>query len=310
VRLAVCIVTCRRPDGLARLLAALAGQSVPAGVAAEVVVVDNDPRASGRGPALQAAARLPWPLVYRVEPRPGVSFARNAALDAAAGCDLVAFVDDDEEPAPGWLAELVACQGESDAAAVTGPAVPRFERAPPPWLAAAVALCYIRPRPGQPLAELMSGNLLVVPAALERHGIRFDERLALIGGEDTVLAKELVRAGERIVWAERAVVHEHLPAARARLSWILRRWYRTGNIEALVAMRARDGLRGRVVGICGGLARVGGGVLALAATLPWLVRGEPERALRRLYTVARGLGMVAAVLGRHHHEYRAVHAAR
>jgi succinoglycan biosynthesis protein ExoM len=169
-------------------------------------------------------------------------------------------------------------------------------------------LCYIRPRPGRPLAELMSGNLLLVRAALERHRLRFDERLALIGGEDTVLARELVRAGERIAWAERALVHEHLPAARARLSWILRRWYRTGNIEALVAMRARDGLAGRLLGFGGGLVRVGGGLLALAGTLPWLMGGRPERALRRLYTVARGLGMVAGVLGRHHHEYRTRHA--
>lgn len=307
MRLALCVATRTRPDGLARLLEALSTLRQPERLEVEVVVVDNDPGQSARAVVDAARAQLRWPVRYLVEPRPGVSFARNAALDATRGCDLIAFIDDDETPAADWLAELLARHRETGAAAVTGPTEPRFEGKPPAWLIDAFQLCYIRPKPERPLTEVTTGNLLLARAALERHELRFDERLSLVGGEDTLLASELAHAGETIAWAERALVYDHVPASRVRLGWLLRRWYRTGNVEALLAMHARRGLPGRALGLAGGLARLGLGTAALAASLPGLLLGARGHAVRRLYTVARGLGMLASVCGRHHQEYRTIH---
>jgi succinoglycan biosynthesis protein ExoM len=100
-----------------------------------------------------------------------------------------------------------------------------------------------------------------------------------------------------------------VPASRMRLTWLLARWYRTGNIEALLAMRGRKGLSGRARGLIGGLARIGLGTAALLLVLPHLVLGGRLPALRRLYTICRGLGMMASVFGRHRNEYRTLHGA-
>ena len=88
----------------------------------EVLVIDNDAQGTGREAALAAAADAGVPvrssaegadepeavgLRYVVEERPGVAAVRNRALDETGGRDLLVFIDDDEEPEPGWLAALV-----------------------------------------------------------------------------------------------------------------------------------------------------------------------------------------------------------
>ena len=47
------------------------------------------------------------PLRYVREPRPGLSWARNAGAAAASG-EIIAYLDDDEEPDRHWLAGLAA----------------------------------------------------------------------------------------------------------------------------------------------------------------------------------------------------------
>ena len=66
------------------------------------VVVDNDADESSR--AVVTAAKLPWPVVYVVEPERGIPFARNRAVREAADSDFVVFIDDDEIPEPGMAA--------------------------------------------------------------------------------------------------------------------------------------------------------------------------------------------------------------
>ena len=122
--IAIGIVTFRRPTLLGGLLDELAGRLPPAGADAFVVVVDNDPEGSAEAVAGARRAAFPVPLRYRREVLPGVSFARNAALAEADLADLVAFIDDDMRPAPGWLEALVAAQRATGAAAVTGPVEP------------------------------------------------------------------------------------------------------------------------------------------------------------------------------------------
>lgn len=303
------IATCRRPRGLARLLHALTHSAVPDGVRVEVLVVDNDARGSAADVVRAARTRLPFPLRYVCETRAGVSFARNAVLAEAAEADALAFIDDDERPQPGWLAALLETQRSSGADAVCGPVRPVFERPVPAWLARAFErTVYLRPRKGRPLHEIATNNLLLQLAPVRREGLAFDPSLALIGGEDTLFGETLRGCGLRFAWAEDALVHEDVPAARARLGWLLRRWYRTGNTETLLRLRPRASARARAGIVGAGLLRVGTGAAAVIGLLPLVLLGHALVPILRLRTVCRGLGMIAAAFGRLHREYGGLHA--
>ena len=172
MKVALCIPTCRRPSGLARLGRSLETLRLPYGVDPVLVIVDNDPDGSARTRAEAVAALIEWPLRYRVEPRPGVSFVRNTALDLAQDCDFVAFIDDDETAEADWLAELLSVQRATGAAAVTGPTLAMFSAAGPTWLRPAFELCQVRPEPDRAMREFATCNLLLDRRVLERF---FDE---------------------------------------------------------------------------------------------------------------------------------------
>ena len=93
MRIAICIITRRRPDGIARLLRSLESISVPDGVEVEVVLVEND------DPSKNPPPRTSLSLRHAFEPEPGIPAARNRTLEIALadpGIDAIAFLDDDD----------------------------------------------------------------------------------------------------------------------------------------------------------------------------------------------------------------------
>ena len=95
----------------------------------EVLVVDN--ASTDDTPALLAALAHDAPDLRVVqEERLGLSAARNRGLSEAHG-DVVAYLDDDAVPRPGWLAALLApyanpgvgCVGGSGSAGTSAPGV-------------------------------------------------------------------------------------------------------------------------------------------------------------------------------------------
>ena len=118
VRVSIVIPTCNRPDDLRRCLAAL--QPERRGRDVEVVVIDNRPGASSL--TRQVAAEFEN-TVFIEEPRPGLSYARNAGFAAATGEILIA-IDDDVTVSEGWLERLVAPFQRQEVGAVTGHVLP------------------------------------------------------------------------------------------------------------------------------------------------------------------------------------------
>lgn len=101
--ISVIIPTCDRPEMLARALASVHVQGLAAG---EVIVVND-----GRSDVAVAGAK-----VLRTGPYSGPAAARNAGA-LAAGCDHLAFLDDDDEWAPGHLETMWRLLGDGDVAA-------------------------------------------------------------------------------------------------------------------------------------------------------------------------------------------------
>lgn len=290
----VCVVTLRRPDRLAELLAALRCLRSDGTFEVRLVVIDNDPSGSARRVVDDAANTPPWPRAYVVEPRRGLASARNAALSVAGDADAVVFIDDDEIPEPGWLCELVEVQRASGADVVGGPVIPVFDEDPPLWVVGSGAFSPRRFPSGSYLEWANTGNVLITAGVFRSlDGIRFDRRFDLSGGEDTHFFLRASRAGRTIVWADSAVIHERVPRDRLRLRWILRRSYRRGNTLSLCLLD----LDPRPVRLfrraVHAMLRISFGVV-LVLSAPCRTRADAVRGARE---ACFGAGMIAGLLG-------------
>jgi succinoglycan biosynthesis protein ExoM len=306
MRIAVCIITYRRPDGLRRALRALAGQALSGEPRLRIVVVDNDVEASARPVCDEARAAMPWPLDHAVEPRRGIPFARNRCVELARPeADWIAFVDDDEEPAPGWLAELLRVQAAHAADVVTGPVVPRFSGEVPGW--AVKGRLFQRPRfpTGARRNRAFTNNVLFRAAIFDQVRPHFDERMVMTGGSDAHFSRRVHRAGYRIVWADQAEVFETFPASRMTARWLYQRAYRTGTTNAFIHRDMRP-LPVAVAMIAGASAyRLLTGALQAVAGA---VVGR-HRTVSGVRWVCYGAGLVVGLFGGRYDEYRRTHGA-
>jgi GT2 family glycosyltransferase len=297
-RIAIGIATCRRQKTLTRLLDSLAAVRTPPHTAVSIVVVDNDAEGSSR--AVCAGAALPWPLDYRVEPRRGIPFARNALVRACLEShDALVFIDDDEVPEPGWLVHLCDARHRFGAQVVTGPAVPRFETPPPQWAIDGGFFDFPRFPTGTIRDVAFTNNVLVDCAIFRASPAWFDERLQFTGGSDTHFFRRLHLAGSKIVWCDEAAVHDFLPADRVTLRWVLQRAYRYGHTHAFVRADLKQDTRAGLV-----LSAV----LRLRQVAASLVIGVVTLQRARLIDAARETaylaGMLANLAGAEYAEYR------
>ncbi|MDQ8154882.1 MAG: glycosyltransferase, partial [Gemmatimonadota bacterium] len=102
-RVSVLVPSYRRPDSLARCLAALAAQTRPP----DEVVVGVREGDTETADAAAAARQLGLTVCIATTDRTGVVASMQAALDAATG-DIIALTDDDTRPFADWIAGLLA----------------------------------------------------------------------------------------------------------------------------------------------------------------------------------------------------------
>ncbi len=178
----VCLCTFRRPHVI-KTLESLAVQDLPAHIALEIIVVDNDARASGRDAVAAFAAHSPHPVRYDVEPVQNISRARNRCLDLARGA-WIAILDDDEIAAPDWIANHLDTARRLGADILIGKINARFDAAPPPWIGQSRLFVRALGGIGQPVKCASTGNAFVRAAPIRVRGLRFDPDYGLAGEED------------------------------------------------------------------------------------------------------------------------------
>jgi succinoglycan biosynthesis protein ExoM len=307
MRVAVCITTYKRPDGLRRLLSGLNElrfeNCMPSLL--RVIVVDNDAAGTASAVCENARETFRWPLEYHVEPRRGISQARNQAISCALpDADFMAFVDDDEVPEPLWLDALLRVQQTYDADVVGGPVLPRFIERPPEWIVEGrfFEQRFERPRypTGYPIDLAATGNVLLRAEVFEGLGKAFDERLGLTGCEDAVFFARVREAGYKMVWADEAQAHEWIPPTRANARWILQRAYSTGNSLSLYERILKPSLGVRAIRLLKGSVRI---VQGLSLLPPSLILGRASQ-MGALQHVCRGAGMLAGLTGSYYQEYK------
>jgi succinoglycan biosynthesis protein ExoM len=288
-RVDIGVCTYRRP-GVVETLASLAALELPPDVRIRIIVADNDGGPEARERVLAAARKHGLDLAYVHAPARNISLARNACLDAAGG-DFLAFIDDDEWAAPGWLAALLAAAEASAYDAVLGPVDAVYGEDAPGWIAAG-DFHSTRPAPsGGRILKGYAGNVLIRRDAVVRHGLRFDLALGRQGGEDDQFFYRLTDAGGTIGFAPEAVAYERVPPGRASLAWLVRRSFRTGQTHAQrVAGRHRGAGRAAQLALAAGKAAAC--LAGAAAALPYAVRRG-----RWLVRGALHLGVVAHLAG-------------
>ena len=305
-RVAVCVATYLRPEGLQRLLEALASASLPRSApTVDVVVIDNDPEGSARAICESAREWLPFDLHYAIEKRRGIPQARNTALAVAIPfADFVVFTDDDVEPTPGWLAELLRVQALYRADVVAGPNPPRFLGEPPAWMREGGFLDGQQRVTGTLVDTAATNNVLVRCEVFQKMERLFDERFALHGCTDSEFFRRVARAGHRMVWAQDALAYECIPDSRMTLRWLLQRTYRIANGQGSLELRRLEGLTARWV-FGNGLKCLARGTVHLALAIA-LRRGAVAR-VHALLKLASGVGWLTGLFGLRYREYARVY---
>lgn len=217
---AVIVCTRNRPEHLRACLAALQRLDYP-GV--DVLVVDN-------APSDDAAARVAREqgARYVLEPRPGLSRARNRGIQETTA-ELLAFLDDDALPAPDWLRALAHEFDDPRVMAAGGRVVPVQDQ-PASERAGLLRGSYRGDEKPRRVSRELSdwfaqanfgalgiGTNMAFRRAALSFWKGFDERLGrgtpLDVGEDTYAFSEIVSRGYVVVYTPHAVVeHPFLPS--------------------------------------------------------------------------------------------------
>lgn len=308
MKVAICVLTYKRPEGLRQLLASLAQLDFTHSHAPEihVIVIDNDPESSASAICSRLQDGYRWTLRIFHEPRRGISHARNAAIQLTKDTyDFMAFIDDDEVPDPRWLDALILVQRTYQVDVVTGPVLPVFGHAAPVWSVKGGFYERSRHPTGYHMELARTGNVLIHTKVFARDENRFDPRYALTGGEDTHFFLRISKQGHQIIWADEAVVYETVPASRLKLSWILQRAYRAGNTYALCERDIQLPSRKLLLRALKGLVRITMGIILI---VPAVVTGR-IRLYKALQQISLGAGMVMGLAGRRYEEYKQTHGA-
>lgn len=223
----------------------------------------------------------------------GPAAARNAGWRAASG-ELVAFVDDDCQAAPGWIAALRAAAG--------GGRIVQGRVEPHPQEAARIGPFTRTLRVDRAGPFFQTANIAYPRALLERLG-GFDEAYPHPAGEDTDLGWRAREAGAQVVFAPDALVwHAVHPMGPAALVRDAPRWG-----SAVRIVKRHPGLRAHfhhrifwkpsherlLLALVGaGLARRTRGA-ALGLAIPWVLVHRTEH--RSAADLARALPAHLAV---------------
>lgn len=251
--LAIVICTFKRPELLGQCLRSVAAQQRPQGShgAINVYVVDNSDEGDAQEIVAGAAAESALPMRWLAAHPANISVARNAGV-AAGREDFVAFIDDDQELEPGWLAAVFRAFADDCAAdAWLGRVNGAFEA--PERATAAIRNLFsrqIEEKSGFELfafgpkklrqISLATNNAIFRRATALTDSQIFDPSFGKGGGEDYDLFCRLQRRGRRFVWLAEAGVREFVPAARCERAYLRRRFYAGGQAFAAAISRNDD----------------------------------------------------------------------
>ncbi|MGK7872358.1 MAG: hormogonium polysaccharide biosynthesis glycosyltransferase HpsE [Xenococcaceae cyanobacterium] len=201
----------------------------------EIIVVDNNSTDNTAQVVQENQANWhhAYPLKYCFEPEQGAAFARKRAVKEAQG-ELIGFLDDDNLPAPDWVAAAYLFAKEHPAAGAYGSQIHgAFEVEPPPNFERIKAFLAITERGSEPLLYNPKLKLLPPSAGLvvckEAWLKCVPSRCILSGrvpgsmltGEDLEVLAYIQQAGWEIWYNPRMEVEHKIPASRLTRDYLI-----------------------------------------------------------------------------------------
>lgn len=246
--LAIVICTFHREALLAKALASVCAQQHPEGLRVSVIVVDNSDEGTAAETVAVAARRSPFDLSWIAAHPANISAARNAGV-AAAQARYIAFLDDDQEMAAGWLAAVATALAEPRHDVLFGAVVPVFEapeRATPltrqlfsRQLAAPAGQALFAMGPDKTRGVALATNNSIFRRSVMALGpAPFDIAFGHGGGEDYDLLCRMQQRGCRFGWLPEAQAREFVPAARCAPAYLRRRFFAGGQAFAAAVANA------------------------------------------------------------------------
>jgi glycosyltransferase involved in cell wall biosynthesis len=273
----------------------------PQGV--ELIVVDNSPNPETEAICQRAAPRLPIAIHYVTEHRSGITYARNRAVEVALdrGADFVAFIDDDDQPQPDWLIQLLDRQAVTGSDLVFGTWV--LDSLMPQW--ARESGIFRSPvkakhankggRYGLPGCA-STCNALVGRSILERvatTGPVFSHAFRFSGGEDKDFFIRAGNLGAKLASADMSVIHRNHEPDRYTARGLLKRGFKNGCSQ--VSMARSHGTANRAVKL---LSTAVSKLLMSLFLLPFSILSK-GMFMHNLYRMAKASGVLyTAVTGR------------
>jgi len=297
LRVTIAVCTWNRCERLRRTLESLVGLEVPPEVWWELLVVDNGSDDDTAEVLASFDGKLPLRTVP--EPAPGLSNARNRAVQEARG-DYIIWTDDDILVEPGWLMHYCnAFRRWPQASLFGGPIEPLFEGDPPGWITRTldqIGPVYGRQSLGDSPVRLLpesigkgpyGGNMAMTRTALLDHP--FDSSLGVRHGqygigEETEVMRKMLEAGLEGWWIPEPGVRHVIPPENQD-EWYVRRWMvGSGRYIARTGRGNQAGWRYHPVRL---VVRILRHEVLLRLRRPW---SPPEVWLRHLIQASRARG--------------------
>lgn len=238
MNITVAICTWNRAELLAQTLEAAAAMVVPEDLTWELLVVDNN--SSDRTPEILTGFADRLPLRSILERELGLSHARNAAVENAAG-EIIVWTDDDVLVRPDWISAYHdAFRAYPESVLFGGPVEPWYEGTPPDWMETGIRLL-----PGvfavvnhgeveKALSEeiLPWGANFAIRTEVQRE-FPYDPELGRLGdslrsGEESAVMMSILQAGYQGRWVPEAGVRHFIPKVRQREGFVRRRLFAHG----------------------------------------------------------------------------------
>jgi glucosyl-dolichyl phosphate glucuronosyltransferase len=241
----IAICTYRRPQLLRETLRCLVRQEY-ARDRCEILVVDNNSPDDSTRRVVDSFAHAPIAPQYLLEPRQGLSHARNRAL-AASMHDVIVYVDDDVIVEPDWLQTLLRPfqhDPEQRIAVVGGEVIPVFPEGIAAWGWPFYSPLRLRATcgPVKPGEIPMGANLAFRRQLLVAAG-QFDPGVgrsgaALLAGDENRPVERLRQGGHEVWFAPEARAFHQMPRSRTTLRYVLRHGFDSARSRVITQMGA------------------------------------------------------------------------